>query len=131
MESNKLTTTPATKFNKGVINYLLIEDIHQKPSCVCSNRWNHCRRLNGRHGLAELDADVSASRSNHWEAEPQDREAGDHQITAPALKLGLADGELRRHERCNCAERNGNDAENHQHGRLRLRSLSLCYPTGR
>ena len=131
MESNKLTTTPATKFNNGVINYPLIRDIHQKSSSACRHSQIRRRRPSGRHGLAELVADVAARGSDHREAEPEESEAGDHQITAPALKLGLADREPRCRERRNCAKRNGNDAEDQKHGRLRLRIQPLCYPARR
>src|SRR6185437_6869421 len=131
MESNKLTTTSATKFNDGVINYRLIEDIYHEATSACSQGRNHCRRLSGRDGLGEHGAGIAAPRSDHRETEPEKGEAGNHQVTAPALELGLAEGKPRCRERRACAERDGNDAEDQKHGRLRLRSQPLCYPTRR
>ena|SRR5690348_10960313 len=111
MESNKLTTTPATIFNNGVLNNPLIGDIYQKPSRVSGHSGNHHRRLARRRDVVGLGADIAAPASNHRETESEQRDAGDHQVTAPTLELRLADGKFRRCERGDRAERYGNHSE--------------------
>lgn len=131
MESNALTMTSTTKFHNGVLNNPLIGDIHQKPFRVSDYRGNHRRRRARRHDSARLGAAIAAPASDHRETEAEQRDASDHQITAPTLELGLADGKPRRAERGNRAERYGNHSEDQKHRRLRLRSQGLCYATGR
>src|SRR5215469_10657068 len=115
MESNTLTTTPTTKFHNDVLNNPLIGDIHQKPFRVSDHSGNHRQRLAGRHDVAGLGAAIAASASDHREAEPEQRDAGDHQVTAPTLELGLADGKPHRRERGDSADRYGNHSEDQEH----------------
>ena len=131
MESNVLTTTLATKFDNDVLNNPLIGDIYQQPSRVSGHSGNHRRRFARRHDVAGIGADLAAPVSNHREAESEQRDAGNHQVTAPTLKLGLSDGKFRRRECGRRAERYGNHSEDQKHRRLRLRSQPLCYATKR
>src|SRR5487761_387499 len=119
MESNALTTTLATKFDNDVLNNPLIGDIYQKPLRVSDHSGNHRRRLPRRHDVAGLGAGVAAPASDHRETESEQRDAGDHQVTAPTLELDLADGKPRRGERGDRAERYGNHSEDQKHRRLR------------
>src|SRR5215469_8750141 len=111
MESNALTTTPTIIFHNDVLNNPLIGDIHKKPSRVSNHSGNHRRRLARRHDVAGLGAAIAAPASDHRETEPEQRDSGDHQITAPTLELGLADRKPCRRERGNRAERYSNHSE--------------------